>query len=170
MNKLARLLALLVVAAPSAHALQIAKLPLSADVPAKMLSLTPEAIAKIYPQSARPEAVYLTADKKVALSFEQRRTPLKPNEISALVGQYPAVIKSQVPGLGSLVSKQLTIGGTPWAQFVYTLPSKAGERRRETLLGSVGGKLLMLNIDSTVSDYSKNQVDVRSFVNSLQVQ
>lgn len=170
MNKLKPVLGLMLLGCVSAQALQVGTLPLVADTPGKLLSLSPEAIAQIYPQNNRPEAVYLTADKKVSLAFEQRSAPLKPGEISGLVGQYPAIIKSQVPGLKSLVSKQLTIGGTPWAQFVYTLPGKDGERRRETLLGSVGGKLLMLNVDSTTADYSKNQVEVRSFINSLHMQ
>ncbi len=149
---------------------KIGNLPLSADMGDKMLSLSPEAIAKIYPQNNRPEAVYLTPDKKVSLAFDQRRTALKPNEIGGLVAQYPAIIKAQVPNLKSLVSKQVTIGGAPWAQFVYTLPSSAGERRRETLLSSADGKLLMLNIDSTTADYNKNQVQVRSFINSLKAE
>lgn len=165
-----RLLALALLSGSLAGALPIAQLPLSADVPDKMLSLTPQGIAQIYPQNNRPAAVFLSADKKVSISLEQRRTPLKPQDIGVLVGQYPAVIKAQVPGLSSLVSRQLTINGVPWAQFVYTLPVKGGERRRETLLGSADGKLLMVNVDSTVNDYNKNQVDVRGFINSLQVQ
>ncbi|WP_420596279.1 hypothetical protein [Deinococcus sp.] len=162
---------LLVLATQTANAAtaQLQNLPLSVETNDKMLTLTPIAIEKIYPAQSRPEAVFLTGDKKVTMGFEWRQTLLKPTEVSGLVGQFPAVIKAQVPGLKSLTPKLLTIQGTPWAQFIYTLSGKSGDLRREMLITSAQGRMLILNVDSSVKDYSTNDVMVRTFVNGVKV-
>ena len=148
---------------------QLPNLPLSVETSDTLLKLTPEAIQKIYPAQSRPEAVFLTGDRKVTMGFEWRQTALKPAEVSGLVGQFPAVIKAQVAGLKTLTPKLLTIQGTPWAQFVYTLAGKSGDLRREMLITSVQGRMLILNVDSSLKDYSANDVAVRTFVNGVKV-
>lgn len=148
---------------------QLINLPLSVETSDTLLTLTPAAIQKIYPSQSRPEAVFLTNDKKVSMGFEWRQASLKPNEVSSLVSQFPAVIKAQVPGLKTLSPKMLTIQGIPWAQFVYTLPGKNGDLRREMLVTSAKGRMLILNIDSSVKDYSSNNSAVRTFVNGIKV-
>ena len=144
-------------------------LPLSVETSDTLLTLTPAAIQKIYPAQSRPEAVFLTGDKKVTMGFEWRQASLKPAEVSGLVGQFPAVIKSQVPGLKTLTPKLVTIQGTPWAQFIYTLSGKNGDLRREMLITSAQGRMLILNVDSSMKDYTTNDQAVRTFVNGVKL-
>ncbi len=148
---------------------QLSNLPLSVETSDTLLTLTPAAIQKIYPSQSRPEAVFLTNDKKVTMGFEWRQAALKPGEVSGLVSQFPAVIKSQVAGLKTLTPKLLTIQGTPWAQFIYTLAGKNGDLRREMLVTSAQGRMLILNVDSSVKDYSTNDIAVRTFVNGIKL-
>lgn len=163
------LFGLLATSLAQAATAKLPNLPLSVETSDTLLTLTPAAIQKIYPAQSRPEAVFLTNDKKVTMGFEWRQTSLNPSEVSGLVSQFPAVIKAQVPGLKTLSPKLLTIQGIPWAQFVYTLTGKNGDLRREMLVTSANGRMLILNVDSSMKDYSANDIAVRTFVNGIKV-
>ncbi len=165
----AALLGVLAVGLAQAATAQLPNLPLSVETSDTLLTLTSTAIQKIYPAQSRPEAVFLTNDKKVTMGFEWRQTALKPGEVGGLVSQFPAVIKAQVAGLKTLTPKLLTIQGTPWAQFIYTLAGKNGDLRREMLVTSAQGRMLILNVDSSMKDYAANDLAVRTFVNGVKV-
>jgi hypothetical protein len=62
------------------------------------------------------------------------------------------------------------IGGTSWAQFVFTTPGKGGDDlRRELLMTSAQGRILVVTIAGNVKDYSRNEAVIRSLTNSVRV-
>ncbi|ADV67243.1 hypothetical protein [Deinococcus maricopensis] len=169
MNRLTLTLAALLTAG-AAHAERVAlpNLPVSVDAPS-LLELNAGGISKLFPGVNRPEAVLLTGDQRVVMSFEWRPTSLRTTEVGTLVQQFPAVLRKQVPNLKSLTQGALQLNGTQWAQFVITAPGKTGDVRREMLVTSAGGRMLILTISGLATDYTKNLGTILAFRNSLKV-
>lgn len=155
---------------------KLGSLPLSIEPNAKLLTLSPAGIRSAFPSAAgRPDAVFLTEDRKVSVAFEWRTSRLAVNEIDKLVAQFPAVIRAQVPNVRTLKAGLLQVGGAPWAQFVFTTPpaqaaaGAADELRRELLVTSLGGRMLVLTIAGNTRDFARNEAVVRTLTNSVRL-
>lgn len=149
---------------------KLGTLPLSLEPNAKLLFLSEEGIRSAFPSAAgRPDAVFMTEDRKVSVAFEWRSSKLAVNEVEKLVAQFPAVIRSQVPNIKSLKSELVQVGGAPWAQFVFTTPSTGDDLRRELLVTSLSGRMLVLTIAGNLKDYSRNETVVRALANSVRL-
>ncbi|MBB5378270.1 hypothetical protein HNQ07_003771 [Deinococcus metalli] len=150
---------------------KLANLPLSVEPNAKLLTLSSEGIRTAFPAATgRPDAVFMTEDRKVSVAFEWRASKLAVNEVEKLVAQFPAVIRAQVPNVKTLKATLLQVGGAPWAQFVFTTPPSAAQGddlRRELLVTSLGGRMLVLTIAGNLKDYSRNEAVVRTLTNSV---
>ena len=150
---------------------QTTGLPVSIQKDNRFLILSEAGIARAFQNAAtRPDAVFVTRDRKVTISLEYRSSTLRPNEITSLLTQYPTVLRRQLPGIKTLNADIVRAGGNQWAQFVMTLPGKNGtERRLEQLMTSVGNRPMVVTIDSSNDGYKANEVAVRNLVNSIQV-
>lgn len=151
-----------------AATIKVGDLPITAESSPKLLVLTDAGIRKAFPAAAgRPDAVFLTEDRKVSVAFEWREGKLALNEVDKLVTQFPAVIRAQVPNIKSLKSNVVQLNGKPWAQFVFTTPGQGDDLRRELLMTSVGGRVLVMTIAANVKDYSRNEGLVKTFMESV---
>lgn len=145
-------------------------LPLTVEPNAKLFTLSRQGIAQAFPGAAgRPDAVFLTEDRKVTISFEWRQGKLAANEVDRLLTQFPAVIRTQVPNLKTLKSGLLQLGGINWAQFVFTTPGRGDDLRREMLVTSLGGRMLVLTVAGGVKDYSRNETVVRNLTSNVRL-
>ncbi|WP_345460099.1 hypothetical protein [Deinococcus carri] len=145
-------------------------IPVILEPNARLLTLTDAGITKAFPSAAgRPDAVFLTEDRKVTVAFEWREGKLAPNQVNDLVAQFPAVIRAQVPNIKTLKASLVQIGNTPWAQFVFTTPGQGDDLRRELLMTSALGRILVVTIAGNVKDYSRNEALIRTFADSLRV-
>lgn len=161
-------LGLLVAGLAAAAPVKLGSLPVTVEPDAKLLTLTPEGIKRVFPSATgRPDAVFMTGDRKVSVAFEWRKSKLAPGELTTLVNQFPAVIRAQVPGVKALKTESIQIGGKPWAQFIFTTPGKGDDLRRELLMTSAGGRLLVVTIAGNVKDYSRNEAQLRSFLGNI---
>lgn len=150
---------------------KLANLPLSVEPNARLLTLSGEGIRTAFPAAAgRPDAVFMTEDRKVSMAFEWRTSKLAVNEIEKLVAQFPSVIRAQVPNIKTLKAGLVQVGRTPWAQFVFTTPpsaSQGDDLRRELMVTSMGGRMLVLTIAGNQKDYSRNEAVIRTLTNSI---
>ena len=161
---------LLLTGLAAAAPVKLGNVPVTVEPNAKMLTLSAAGIRSAFPSAAgRPDAVFMTEDRKVSVAFEWRASKLAANEVSKLVEQFPGVIRAQVPNVKSLKANLVTLGGSPWAQFVFTTPSQGDELRRELMVTSVGGRMLVMTIAGNVKDYSRNEAVVRNLANSVRV-
>lgn len=145
-------------------------IPVILEPNARLLTLNDAGINKAFPSAAgRPDAVFLTEDRKVSVAFEWREARLAPEQVAGLVAQFPAVIRAQVPNLKTLKASLVEIGGKPWAQFVFTTPGQGDDLRRELLMTSAQGRLLVVTMVGNVKDYSRNEVVLRNLANSVRV-
>lgn len=167
------LLAATLLGTASGVPVKLGALPLSVEPNARLLTLSSAGIRTAFPSAAgRPDAVFMTEDRKVSVAFEWRGSKLAVNEIEKLVAQFPAVIRSQVPNVKTLKANMLQLGGTPWAQFVFTTPPsqmQGDDLRRELLVTSLGGRMLVLTIAGNMKDYSRNEAVVRTLTNSVRL-
>ncbi|GGJ63618.1 hypothetical protein [Deinococcus aquiradiocola] len=147
----------------------IPNLPLSLDTGERLQMLTDKGVQKIFPAGNRPEAVFLSPDSKLSLAFEWRDAKLNKADVATMLTQFPTVIRAQVPGIKSLKQQMVTLNGNEWADFVFVAPSRTGDVRREMLITSAQGRMLVLTISSTIADYSKNEADVKAFTNSIKL-
>ena len=169
-NVLLSLAATLLLSGAAAAPVKLGSLPVTLEPNAKLYTLNEAGIAKAFPSAAgRPEFVFLTEDRKVSVAFEWRQGKLAPNQVADLATQFPAVIRAQVPNLKSLKSGVVQIGGTPWAQFVFTTPGQGDELRRELLMTSAEGRILVVTIAGNVKDYSRNEAVLRALTGSVRV-
>lgn len=144
--------------------------PVVVQLNERFLSLTPEGIRSIFPIAAgRPDAVFMTRDRKVSIAFEWRRGKLKTNEVKQLLTQFPPLLKRQVPDAQQLKSRLLTFAGRSWAQFVFTTPRQGGELRRELLMTSVKGRLFVITIAGKTKDYKQYATDIQQLMNGMKV-
>ncbi|SEI62579.1 hypothetical protein SAMN04488058_101171 [Deinococcus reticulitermitis] len=158
------LIAGLAAAAP----LKIGNLPVTVEPSAKLFTLTQAGIRSAFPSAAgRPDAVFMTEDRKVSVALEWRSGKLATNEVEKLIAQYPPVIRAQVPGVKTLKAELVQLGGRPWAQFIITTPSQGDDLRRELLITSVGGRVFVMTIAGKVKDYSRNEALIRAFAGSV---
>lgn len=149
---------------------KLSNLPVSVEPSAKLLTLTDAGIRSAFPSAAgRPDAVFMTEDRKVSVAFEWRDGKLAPNEVEKLVTQFPGVIRAQVPGIKTLKAGLVQMGGSPWAQFVFTTPGQGDDLRRELMMTSVGGRVLVLTIAGNVKDYSRNEAVIRTLTGSVRL-
>jgi len=172
MKKVLSLLAALTVFSSVAVAVpvKLGALPVMVEPNAQLLTLNEAGIAKVFPSSSsRPDMVFLTEDRKVSVAFEWRQGKLTAGQVPDLVAQFPAVIRSQVPNVKTLKAGVVQIGGTPWAQFVFTTPGKGDDLRRELLMTSAGGRILVLTVAGNVKDYSRNEAVLRNLTGSVRV-
>ncbi|MFC4452866.1 hypothetical protein [Deinococcus sonorensis] len=154
-----------VLAAPA----KLGNLPLTVEPNAQLLVLNEAGIQKAFPSGHRPDAVFLSNDRKVSVAFEWRDTPLSPGDVQPLVTQFPAVIRAQVPGIKSLKEQLLTYNGNSWAQFVFVASGKNGDVRREMLITSAQNRMLVVTVSSTVADYTKNATPINALTGSLRL-
>lgn len=149
---------------------KLGALPLTVEPNAKLLTLSDEGIRKAFPSAAgRPNFVFLTEDRKVSVAFEWRDGKLASNEVEKLVSQFPALIRAQVPNVKSLKANVLQMGGASWAQFVFTTPGQGDDLRRELLMTSLQGRVLVITVAGNVKDYSRNEAVVRSLTNTVRL-
>ncbi|GBF04246.1 hypothetical protein DAERI_010418 [Deinococcus aerius] len=150
--------------------IKLQTIPVTLEPSARLLTLNDAGIAKAFPSAAgRPDAVFLTEDRKVSVAFEWRDARLTPAQVPDLVTQFPAVIRAQVPNIKTLRASTVQIGGQPWAQFVFTTPGQGDDLRRELLMTSAQGRLLVVTIAGNVKDYSRNETLIRGLTNSVRV-
>ncbi|BDP42024.1 hypothetical protein DAETH_19930 [Deinococcus aetherius] len=144
--------------------------PVTLEPNARLLTLSEAGITKAFPVAAsRPDAVFLTEDRKVTVAFEWREGRLAPAQVADLVTQFPAVIRAQVPNVKTLRASLVQMGGAPWAQFVFTTPGQGDDVRREFLITSLQGRTLVVTIAAKTGDYSRNETVIRNLVNSVRV-
>ena len=149
---------------------KLPNLPLSIAPSDTLQMLKEEGIQKAFPTGNRPEAVLLTADSKVTMSFEWRDTKLAPADVPTMLTQFPAVIRAQVPGIKTLKQQMLTLNGNNWADFIFVAPGKGVDVRRELLITSAQGRMLVLTISSNLLDYtSKNEAAVKALTGSMRI-
>lgn len=154
----------------SAVPVRLGSIPVSVESSPKLLTLTEAGIRNAFPSAAgRPDAVFMTEDRKVSVAFEWRSGKLAPNEVEKLVSQFPAVIKSQVPNIKTLKSGLVDLGGQPWAQFVFTTPGQGDDLRRELVMTSLGGRVFVMTIAGNVKDYSRNEAVIRALASSVHI-
>ncbi|PTA69306.1 hypothetical protein [Deinococcus arcticus] len=154
----------------SAVPVKLGNVPVTVEPNAKLLTLSAAGIRTAFPSAAgRPDAVFMTEDRKVSVAFEWRASKLAQNEVAKLVEQFPGVIRAQVPNIRSLKANLVQVGGAPWAQFVFTTPGQGDELRRELMVTSAGGRMLVITIAGNLKDYSKNEAVVRTLANSVRV-
>lgn len=151
-----------------AATIKIGDLPLTAESNPKLLVLTDAGIRRAFPSAAgRPDAVFLSDDRKVSVAFEWREGKLAMNEVDKLTTQYPPIIKAQIPNIKTLKSGVVQVNGRSWAQFIFTTPGQGDDLRRELLMTSLGGRVLVLTIAANVKDYSRNETLIKTFVDSV---
>ncbi len=148
---------------------KLPNLPLSITPNAELLSLSDEGILKAFPSGHRPEAVLLSGDAKVTISFDWRDTKLSSADVPVMLTRFPAVIKAQVPGIKSIKQQIMTLNGTNWADFIFVAPGKSGDVRREMMITSAQGRMLVLTISSNLADYPKNEAAVRALTSSIRL-
>ncbi|WP_034383781.1 hypothetical protein [Deinococcus sp. YIM 77859] len=149
---------------------KLGTLPVTVEPSTRLLMLNAEGIARAFPSAAgRPDAVFLTEDRKVSVAFEWREGRLTPAQVPDLVAQFPAVLRAQVPNIKTLKANLLEIGGTPWAQFVFTTPGQGDDLRRELLMTSAGGRILVVTVAGNVKDYSRNEAVIRTLINNVRL-
>lgn len=171
-TSLLTLTALALLGAPAALAapLKLQNVPVTVDTNPKLYVLNDAGIARAFPSAAgRPEAVFLTEDRKVTVAFDWREAALAPGGVAALTENFAAGLRTQVPNLKTIRSAAVQVGGHPWGQIIFTAPGQGDDRRFEMLLTSAGGRLLVVTIASNVRDYSRNENLVRNFASSLRV-
>ena len=151
----------------TAAPIKLTNLPLTLDPGAKLFVLSDAGIQKTFPVGSRPDAVFLSKDSKLSMTFEWRATKLAAADINTMLTQFPAVIRAQVPGIKSLKQQPVTLNGDTWADFVFVAPGKAGDVRREMLITSAQGRMLVLTISSNLADYGKNEADVKALTNTI---
>lgn len=145
-------------------------IPVVLEPNARLLTLNDAGIQKAFPSAAgRPDAVFLTEDRKVSVAFEWREARLAPDQVAGLVAQFPAVIRAQVPNVKTLKANLVQMGGTPWAQFIFTTPGQGDDLRRELLMTSAQGRILVMTIVGNVKDYSRNEAVLRNLAGSVRV-
>ncbi|AAF10821.1 hypothetical protein [Deinococcus radiodurans] len=163
-------LGFLIAGLASAAPLKLSNLPVTVEPNEKLLTLTPAGIRSAFPSAAgRPGAVFMTEDRKVSVALEWRAGKLAPNEVEKLVAQFPAVIRAQVPGVKALKADLVQLGGRSWAQFIFTTPGQGDDLRRELLMTSAGGRILVMTIAGNVRDYSRNEALIRNFAGNVRV-
>ena len=148
---------------------KLANLPISVEPNDRLLILSDAGIQKAFPSGNRPDAVFLSNDSKVSMTFEWRDTRLAAADVNTMLAQFPAVIRSQVPGVRSLKQQLLSVNGNSWADFVFVAAGKAGDVRREMMITSAQGRMLVLTISSNLADYGKNEIDVKALTSSIRV-
>lgn len=153
-----------------ANPIQVGDLPVIAESSPKLLVLTDAGIRKAFPSAAgRPDAVFLTDDRKVSVAFEWREGKLAPNEVEKLATLYPPIIRAQVKNLKLLKTNMVKLNGTNWAQFVFTTPGTSDDLRRELLMTSVGGRVLVVTIAANSKDYARNEALLKTFTDSVKI-
>ena len=153
----------------SAAPIRLGNLPLSVEPGEKLLLLTDAAIQRTFGAGNRPDAVFFSSDKKVSMAFEWRDIKLASGDVNTMLDKFPAVIRSQVPGVKTMKQQLLSLNGNNWADFVFVAPGKTGDVRREMLITSAQGRMLVLTISSNVADYSKNETDVKAMIDSIRL-
>ncbi|ULH15723.1 hypothetical protein MF271_03535 [Deinococcus sp. KNUC1210] len=149
---------------------KLPNLPISIMPSDTLQMLKDEGIQKAFPTGNRPEAVLLTADSKVTMSFEWRDTKLAPTDVPTMLNQFPAVIRAQVPGIKTLKQQMLNLNGNNWADFIFVAPGRSGDVRRELLITSAQGRMLVLTISSNLLDYTtKNETAVKALTGSMRI-
>ncbi|RJF73447.1 MULTISPECIES: hypothetical protein [Deinococcus] len=147
---------------------KVGDLPLAVDLGPKVSMLNDAWIRKAYPRfDGRPDAVFRTEDGRVTMTFQWREAKLAPSEVERLATEYPAVLKSQVPGLKTLKANVMQLNGKNWAQIILTAPGQSDDLRRELLMTSLKGRMLVVTIQSNVKDFARNEAQVRAFTSSL---
>ncbi|MDL2345821.1 hypothetical protein QOL99_16960 [Deinococcus sp. MIMF12] len=163
-------LALLGAPAALAAPLKLQNVPVTVDTNPRLYVLNDAGIARAFPSAAgRPEAVFLTEDRKVTIAFDWREAALAPAGVASLTNEFATGLRAQVPNLKTIRSAAVQVGGHPWGQIIFTTPGQGDDRRFEMLLTSAGGRLLVVTVASNVKDYSRNENLVRNLASSLRV-
>ena len=146
---------------------KLTNLPLSLDPGAKLFVMSDAYLLKKFPTGSCPDLLFKTSDDKVSIAFEWRGTKLTPADVNTMLTQFPAVIMAQVPGIKTLNKQMLKLNGNDWADFVFVAPNKLGDVRRELLITSAQGRMLIVTVSSNLADYGKNEADVKALTGSM---
>ncbi len=152
----------------AAERVPVPGVPVTVDLPSTARQLNSAQIERAFPGQGAPQAVFTTDDQKVVMSFEWRASHLLPSELTQLDADFSKVIQAKNPK--SFTHRLISINGSPWAQFVFVTPGRAGDVRNEMLITSAAGRTLVVNINATVNDYTKNQKLAQAIANSIRLQ
>ena len=142
---------------------------LSFEVPAGFRALTADEIAFKYPKANPPQYVYADprAAVSIAVTFSQNAVTLDrlPDLKSAMEQMLPRL----VPGLEWITRETVRINGRPWIHFELFSFAIDTEIHNHMYLTAFDGKMLGINMNSTVDAYPRVRDALVRSRNSIRV-
>ena len=126
---------------------------LSFDTPLGFRAWTVEEIAQKYPNARPPQHVYANERGTVSIALTHSETAVAPAQLSRLQLAMEQLLPRTIPGLEWIAREMLEINGQPWVHFELTSFAVDTDIHNHMYLTSLDGRMLGVNMNSTVSEY-----------------
>ena len=138
-------------------------------VPAAFTELTREEITAKFPRANAPGRVFGNPKRTVTVAGGPTPQPMRPDQLDEARTALEAQLPQLMPKMEWVAREILTINGTRWIHFGMITPAIDTKIRNDMLMTSVGGKVVALNLNSTVEEYPKDQQALDQIRGSLRV-
>ena len=139
------------------------------NAPDDFAPLTPDQIAKKFPQRNGPMDAVGNASGSVTICYQVTATDLQPGQLSEAQQGIGGMLGRVVPGIQWVKNDIVEINGTKWIYFEMTSAADQGEIHNIEITTSYHGKMFVMNFNSAAEDFDKYQGELRKSLNSVKV-
>lgn len=162
------LIFLLLTMAAWANPVQVLEGKLSLDVPTNFVELTTADIARKFPPARPPKVAFANNREQmtVTIAVTLSNSTVKPEELH----QFGQFLKNSLAARGKVESDGIIdIAGRQWFRMVMQTQAVDQPIRNEFLVTPMGSQVVMLNFNSTLSDYPQYQKALEQTAQSLKL-
>ncbi len=126
---------------------------LTFEVPRGFRAMTSEEIALKFPKASPPQYVYANerGGVSIAVTFSQAVVPLE--RLPALKSAMEQMLPRMTPGLKWISRETVEINGQPWIHLEMTSSAVDTDIHNHMYLTAFDGRMLGINMNSTVKEY-----------------
>lgn len=138
-------------------------------LPAGFTALTPREIALKFPGNNPPQHVYGNDPRSVSVAFTFPQAQLAPEQLPEFKDFMQTFLEQMVPGLKWITRDFVVINSVRWVRLELISRAVDTNIHNDIYFTSFDGKLLGLNLNSTVEKYDGVKAELLKFRNSISI-
>lgn len=160
----------LVLASPLSYASGLVRVPLTEltfVAPVGFTALSQDEIDVKFPSKTAPRSVVGNERRTTTVAYDVRDIAVTDEILEGQLQEISSLSSRAVPGFKLIEQGMKTLNGRTWAYIEFRSSALDADIRNILLMASYEGRMVVLNFNSTESDFVKLEPELRASISSL---